>query len=55
MQVNNSSYKHTVFLISSVTLVNARKDHIPDGNGSGSAIVSHLEILTLTHQLYSEC
>ena len=37
-------------LMSSVTLLNAGKNHFPDGSGGGSAIVGQLEILTLTHQ-----
>ena len=38
-----------------MTPVNTGKNHFPDGSGSGSTIVSHLEILALTHQPNSEC
>ena len=38
-------------LISSVTLFNAGKNHIPDG----SAIVGHLEILVPAHQPNIRC
>ena len=38
-----------------MTQFNAGKNHIPDGSDSGSAIVGHLEILTLTHLPNIEC
>ena len=40
--------------ISPVTPIDVAKNHIPDGNGSGSAMVGNLEILTLTHQPNNE-
>ena len=42
-------------LISSVIPCNAGENYIPDGSGSGSAIVGHLEIPTPTHQPNIRC
>ena len=46
---------YLLLYISSVTPDNVGKNLIPHGSGIGSAIVSHLEILALTHQPNSEC
>ena len=57
LSISQDKKKIDIYLfvyISAVTLVNIGKNHIPDGSGSGSAIVSHLEILGLAHQPNSE-